>query len=89
MKDKFILGITIVLALTTGALGATVLRTETAEAQQRRQWHECFVADFNEHADGNNPEHMRQARGRIPVPPGWTPVGGVGTSRVRNVVLCR
>ena len=89
MKNQLTLGLALALAMTCGALMTLMLRPEPARAQQNRQWSSCFIADFGGHADGDNEEQMRQARGQIRVPPGWTPIGGNGVANRAFVVLCR
>lgn len=89
MKDKATLVIALVLAAAIGALTTMLFRAESAAAQQGRRWTRCFVADFGDRADGDNPQHMREARGGIAIPEGWTPVGGGSMAASGVVVLCR
>lgn len=90
-KDRFTLTLVAALAMAVGALGAVATRTESASAQVpgERVWRQCFMADFDGHADGSNRDDMQAARGAIYLPPGWTPVGGAATPNNKFVVLCR
>jgi len=87
MKDKIMLALIVALALSTGALAAMLFQPGPAQAQRR--WSECYLADIDAHADGNDADQMRRAPGRIRLAPGWVPVGGVGYPSGRFVLLCR
>lgn len=77
----------VAFAAATGALSAQVFSAGTATAQTDRQWRECLAADLRA-MDGDNPQELREARRKIAIPPGWTPVGG-GGGGYAVVILCR